>query len=167
MDYEEKLKSLGFELPPAPLPVASYVPAVKSGNLLFLSGMLPFVNGKLETLGKLGGVLTVAQGQKTSQIALLNALAVIKSEAGSLNAIQKIVQLTVYVASLPDFIQQAVVANGASDMLVEIFGEAVGRHTRLALGCNVLPLDAPIELTMVVELSAMGRTTPFESSEMA
>ncbi len=167
MDYDEKLKTLGLALPLPPLPVASYVPAVKSGNLLFLSGMLPFVNGQLECVGKLGNELTLNQGQKAARIALLNALAVIKSEMTSLTVIQKIVQLTVYVASVPDFFEQPAVANGASDLLVEIFGETVGKHSRLALGCNVLPLNAPIELTMVVELAAMGRATHLGPSERA
>ncbi|MFY9269133.1 MAG: RidA family protein [Candidatus Manganitrophaceae bacterium] len=152
MEYEKKLQSLGFTLPPPPKPVATYVPAVRSGNLLFLSGMIPMVEGKMAMVGKLGKELTVEQGQEAARITLLNALAVIKAELGSLDEIKKIVRIGVHVASSEGFTQQPAVANGASDLLVQIFGE-VGRHARLALGAAELPLGAPVELEMIVEVA--------------
>lgn len=152
MDYEKKLQSLGLALPSPPKPVATYVPAVRSGNLLFLSGMIPMVEGKMAMVGKLGKELTVEQGQQAARITLLNALAVIKAELGSLDQIKRIVRIGVHVASAEGFTQQPAVANGASDLLVQIFGEA-GRHARLALGAAELPLGAPVELEMIVEVS--------------
>jgi enamine deaminase RidA (YjgF/YER057c/UK114 family) len=151
MDCEKKIQSLGFTLPPPPKPVATYVPAVRSGNLLFLSGMIPMVDGKMAVVGKLGKELTVEQGQEVARITLLNALAVIKAEIGSLDRVERIVRIGVHVASAEGFIQQPAVANGASDLLVQIFGEA-GRHARLALGAAELPLNAPVELEMIVQV---------------
>jgi enamine deaminase RidA (YjgF/YER057c/UK114 family) len=151
MDYEKKIQSLGFTLPPPPKPVATYLPAVRSGNLLFLSGMIPMVDGKMAAVGKLGKELTVEQGQEVARITLLNALSVIKAEIGSLDRVEKIVRIGVHVASAEGFIQQPAVANGASDLLVQIFGEA-GRHARLALGAAELPLNAPVELEMIVRV---------------
>lgn len=151
MDYEKKLQALGFTLPSPPKPVATYVPAVRSGNLLFLSGMIPMVEGKMALVGKLGKELTVEQGQQAARITLLNALAVIKAELGSLDQVQRIVRIGVHVASAEGFTQQPAVANGASDLLVQIFGDA-GRHARLALGAAELPLGAPVELEMIVEI---------------
>lgn len=151
MDYEKKLQALGFTLPSPPKPVATYVPAVRSGNLLFLSGMIPMVEGKMAMAGKLGKELTVEQGQQAARITLLNALAVIKAELGSLDQVRRIVRIGVHVASAEGFTQQPAVANGASDLLVQIFGEA-GRHARLALGAAELPLGAPVELEMIVEV---------------
>lgn len=151
MDYEKKLQSLGLTLPSPPKPVATYVPAVRSGNLLFLSGMIPMVEGKMAMAGKLGKELTVEQGQQAARITLLNALAVIKAELGSLDQVRRIVRIGVHVASAEGFTQQPAVANGASDLLVQIFGDA-GRHARLALGAAELPLGAPVELEMIVEV---------------
>lgn len=152
MDYENKLQSLGLTLPSPPKPVATYVPAVRSGNLLFLSGMIPMVEGKMAMLGKLGKDLTVEQGQQAARITLLNALAVIKAEIGSLDRVKRIVRIGVHVASSEGFTQQPAVANGASDLLVRIFDDA-GRHARLALGAAELPLGAPVELEMIVEVA--------------
>ncbi len=152
MDYEKKLQSLGLTLPAPPKPVATYVPAVRSGNLLFLSGMIPMVEGKMAMVGKLGKELTVEQGQQAARITLLNALAVIKAEIGSLDGMKRIVRIGVHVASAEGFTQQPAVANGASDLLVQIFGEA-GRHARLALGAAELPLGAAVELEMIVEVA--------------
>ncbi|MDC4204805.1 MAG: RidA family protein [Candidatus Manganitrophus sp.] len=151
MDYEKKLQALGSTLPSPPKPVATYVPAVRSGNLLFLSGMIPMVEGKMAMVGKLGKELTVEQGQQAARITLLNALAVIKAELGSLDQVRRIVRIGVHVASAEGFTQQPAVANGASDLLVQIFGDA-GRHARLALGAVELPLGAPVELEMIVEI---------------
>ncbi len=153
MDYEKKLEQLGLKLPQAPKPVASYVPVVRTGTLLFLSGILPFVEGQLLSSGKIGEALTLEQAVEAARIALLNGLAVIKAETGSLDEMTKVVRIAVYVASSPSFTQQALVANGASDLLVEIFGDP-GRHARLALGVTSLPLDAPVELEMIVEVRA-------------
>ncbi len=164
MNYENRLQSLGHTLPPPPKPLASYVPVVRSGNLLFLSGILPLVGGKLTLTGKLGKELSIEQGQKAAQIAILNALSVIKAEVGSLNAIEKIVRLAIHVSSTPDFIQQSAVANGASDLLVQIF-DSPGRHARLALGAVVLPLDAPVEVEMIVEVASMGFKENLDSSD--
>lgn len=151
MDYEKKLQSLGLTLPPPPKPVATYVPCVRSGNLLFLSGMIPMVEGKMAKVGKLGKELAVEEGQEMARITLLNALAVIKAECGSLDRIERIVRIGVHVASAEGFTQQPAVANGASDLLVQIFGEP-GRHARLALGAAELPLNAPVELEMIVQV---------------
>lgn len=151
MDYEKKLQALGFTLPSPPKPVATYVPAVRSANLLFLSGMIPMAEGKMAMVGKLGKELTVEQGQQAARITLLNALAVIKAELGSLDQVRRIVRIGVHVASAEGFTQQPAVANGASDLLVQIFGDA-GRHARLALGAAELPLGAPVELEMIVEV---------------
>lgn len=151
MDFEKKLQSLGLTLPSPPKPVATYVPVVRSGNLLFLSGMIPMVEGKMARVGKIGNDLTVEQGQEMARMTLLNGLAAIKAELGSLDGIKRIVRLGVHIASAEGFTQQSAVANGASDLLVQIFGEA-GRHARLALGAAELPLGAPVELEMIVEV---------------
>ncbi|MFQ5579188.1 MAG: RidA family protein [Nitrospiria bacterium] len=151
MDAEERLKSIGLTLPPAPSPVANYVPVIRSGNLLFLSGMIPLVDGKLLITGKIGKVLTLEQGEDAARIALLNGLAVIRSECGSLNQVTQIVRLSIHVASAEGFTQQSIIANAASELLIEIFG-GVGRHARLALGAANLPLDAPVELEMIVQV---------------
>lgn len=151
MSIPERLKTLGITLPPPPKPVASYIPAVRSGNLLFLSGMLPFVDGSLKRTGKLGAEISLDQGKEDARIALLNALAVVQAELGDLQRVTRIVRLSVHVASAPGFTQQPAVGNGASDLLVEIFGEA-GRHARLALGAAELPLGATVELELIVEV---------------
>lgn len=152
MSYEAKLVELGITLPPPPKPVATYIPAVLTGQLLFLSGVVPFRDGKLVLEGKLGKDLTVDQGYEAARIALLNALAIVRSELGSLDRVAKVVRLIGYVASAEGFIQQPAVINGASDLLVRIFGEA-GRHARAAVGAAGLPLDAPVELELIVEVS--------------
>ena len=154
MDYEKKIQSLGLTLPPPPKPVATYVPAVRSGDLLFLSGMIPMVDGKMAVVGKLGKELTVERGQEVARITLLNALAVVKAAVGSLDQVERIIRIGVHVASAEGFIQQPAVANGASDLLVQIFGEA-GRHARLALGAAELPLNAPVELEMIVQVKSV------------
>ncbi len=152
-NYEARLGALGFTLPPPPAPVATYVAAVRCGDLLFLSGMLPWAAGKLAFSGKIPSTLTVAQGQEAARIALLNALAVVKAECGALDAVAQMVRMSVHVACDAAFVQHPQVANGASDLLVEIFGPA-GRHARLALGAPSLPLDSPVELELIVRVSA-------------
>ena len=153
MSIENKLKLLGVILPSAPKPVGSYIPAVRTGNLLFLSGMIPFQDGKLAFEGKLGSELTVEQGQQAARVALLNALAVIQQTLGSLDHVKRVIRLGGHVASSPGFNQQPQVLNGASDLLVEIFGEK-GIHARLALGAIELPLNAAVELELIVEVES-------------
>jgi enamine deaminase RidA (YjgF/YER057c/UK114 family) len=156
MAVEDRLSALGLELPPAPKPVASYVPAVRSGDLLFLSGILPMKDGKPAWTGKLGRELTVEQGAEAARLACLNAIAVVKAELGSLDAVARIVRLGGHVASAEGFTQQPAVVNGASDLLVAIFGDA-GRHARLALGAYELPLGAAIELELIVQVRSSAK----------
>ncbi|MFZ5861635.1 MAG: RidA family protein [Nitrospirota bacterium] len=151
MSPEQRLTALGLALPPPPKPVASYVPAVRSGDVLFLSGILPMKDGKPAWTGKIGRELTVEQGAEAARLACLNALAVVKAELGSLDAVARIVRLSGHVASAEGFTQQPAVVNGASDLLVAIFGDA-GRHARLALGAYELPLGAAIELELIVHV---------------
>ena len=151
MSVESKLKHLAIELPSPPRPVATYLPAVQVGDLLFLSGMLPFRDGALALVGKLGGDLKVAQGYEAARLALLNALAVVRDEMGTLDRVSKVVRLVGYVASAEGFVEQPAVINGASDLLVEVFGEA-GRHARIAVGVSELPLNAPVELEMILQV---------------
>ena len=151
MSVEETLTRLGLALPSAPKPLATYIPACRAGDLLFVSGVLPFQNGKLSITGKLGNELTVEQGYEATRVALLNGLAIIQQELGSFDRIKRIVRLTGHVASAPGFGDQPAVVNGASDLLVELFGE-IGRHARLALGAAELPLHAPVELELIVHV---------------
>ena len=151
MRVEQRLKELGITLPTAPKPVANYLPAVRAGELLFTSGVLPMKDGTLAYEGKLGKELSVELGQEAARLAALNALAVVKQELGSLDNVARVVRLTGHVASAPGFVQQPAVLNGASDLLVAIFGEA-GRHTRAALGAAELPLGSPIELELIVQI---------------
>lgn len=151
MSPEEKLISLGIELPEAPAPLGSYVPAVASGNLVFLSGMLPLKDGKLMRMGKLGSGINVEEGAELARIAAINALSVLISQIGSLDRVRRCVRVCGYIASEPDFIQQPAVLNGASQLMAEVFGEA-GRHARAAVGVSVLPLDSPVEVEFVFEV---------------
>lgn len=151
MSVDATLESLGIELPAPPKPVASYVPAVLAGDLLFLSGMLPFRDGQVAITGKLGQDVTVERGAEAARLALLNALAVVKQELGSLDRVRRIVRVVGHVASASGFVQQPAVINGASDLLVQVFGEA-GRHARVALGAAELPLHAAIELELLVQV---------------
>lgn len=152
MSYEAKLQQLGIELPAPPKPVATYIPAVQAGELLFLSGVIPLRDGKLAVEGKLGKDLTIEQGYEAARIALLNALAVIHQELGTLDRVKRIVRLVGHVASAAGFVEQPAVINGASDLLVRVFEEA-GRHARVAVGAAELPLNAPVELELIVHIS--------------
>lgn len=143
--------ALGIVLPSPPKPVATYIPASQAGDLLFISGVIPIRDGHLVFCGKLGEDLTVENGYEAAKFALLNALAIIRQALGSLNRVKKIVRMTGYVASGAGFTEQPSVVNGASDLLVELFGEA-GRHARLALGAAELPLNAPIEIELIVQV---------------
>lgn len=148
MSYEHKLKELALELPQPPKPLATYVPAVLAGNLLFLSGVLPMRDGQLVFSGKLGQDLTVEQGIEAAKLSILNALAIAKQELGTLDRITRVVKVVGYVASAKGFVQQPQVLNGASDLLVTIFGEA-GRHARVAVGAAELPRGAAVEIEVI------------------
>ena len=151
MHYEEKLKELGLTLPAPPKPVANYVPAVRVGDLLFLSGVLPSRDGQLIVTGKLGESLTVEQGMEAARVSVLNGLSIIRSQAGSLDRVKQIVKMVGYIASAPGFTDQPQVLNGASDLLVSVFGEA-GRHARVAVGAAELPREAPVEIELIVQV---------------
>ena len=150
MSATSRLAELGLSIPAVAKPVASYVPATIAGNLVFTAGQLPFVDGQLPATGKVGAEVTAADAPELARTAVLNALSAIETAIGSVDRITRIVKLVVFVASDPDFSGQPAVANGASDTLVEIFGDA-GRHARSAVGVAVLPLDAPVELELIVE----------------
>ena len=149
----EQLASLGITLPPVPAPVAAYLPAVRAGLLVFTAGQLPFVDGVLPSTGKVGKEVPADDAGKLARVAALNAVAVVAAEAGGIDNIARIVKVNVYVASDPAFITHSAIANGASDLLVEIFGEA-GKHARSTIGVAVLPMDSPVEVEIVAELSA-------------
>ena len=152
MTPEERLKQLGIELPAAPKPLGSYIPLVRTGNLVFLSGILPLVEGKLSREGRVGENVTVDEAREDARTAAINALAILKSNLGTLNKIRRCVKITGYVSSSPDFTEQPKVLNAASDFMFEIFGE-VGRHARAAVGVSVLPLNSPVELEFIFEVS--------------
>jgi len=151
MGVHENLVRLGLVLPAAPRPVGSYVPAKQAGDLVFVSGVLPFQDGKVRITGKLGDELTVQDGAEAARFSLLNALAILKQELGTLDRVKTIVRLTGHVASAEGFVDQPAVLNGVSDLLVDIFGEP-GRHARLALGAAELPLHAAVELELIVQI---------------
>ncbi|EWS80231.1 RidA family protein [Brachybacterium phenoliresistens] len=145
-----RLQELGLALPPVAAPVASYVPAVVSGSWVHTSGQLPLVDGALPATGKVGAAVDPQLAQDLARTCCLNALAAVQAQIGSLDRVTRVVKLTGYVASDPSFSGQPAVINGASDLLGQIFGEA-GAHARSAVGVAVLPLDAPVELDLVVE----------------
>lgn len=147
---EERLADLGLSVPEVPTPVAAYIPALRSGSLVFTSGQLPMRDGQLMLTGKVGGEVSQEEAVECARQCALNALAAVRGEVGELSGVKRIVKVVVFVASTPDFTGQPLVANGVSELLGEVFGEA-GRHTRSAVGVSVLPLDAPVEVELVVE----------------
>ncbi|MGK9369793.1 RidA family protein [Melioribacter sp. Ez-97] len=150
---EEKIKELtGRDLPAAAKPLAAYVPAQVTGNLIFTAGQLPTVDGKLLAEGKVGADVTEEKAAECAKIAALNCLSVIKAEIGSLDKIKKIVKITVFVNSSDNFTGQPKVANGASEFLIDLFGDK-GKHARSAVGVNELPINAPVEIEMIAEIS--------------
>ena len=153
MTPSQKLLELGLSLPPAAAPVGSYVPAIQSGRHIYTSGQLSTRDGKLVYTGKVPEDVSLEDAAKGSEIAALNALAAIARIAGSLDAIDRIIRVCVYVASSPGFTAQPKVANGASDLLVKIFGDK-GRHARSAVGVAELPLNAPVEVEVVAEVAS-------------
>ncbi len=152
MTPEEKLQELGLELPPAPEPVGAYVPCVRTGNLVFVSGQLPTKDGRLMVEGHVAAEVSVEAARQCARQAALNALAVVAAEIEGLAKVRRVVRLTGHVASCSGFEDQARVMNAASDLMVEVFGDA-GRHSRAALGAAELPLGSPLELEMIVEVA--------------
>jgi enamine deaminase RidA (YjgF/YER057c/UK114 family) len=148
---EDRLAELGFAVPDVARPVAAYVPAVRSGSHVFTSGQLPMRDGTLMTTGKVGGEVTAEEAYECARQCVLNALAAVRAEVGELSRIKRIVKVVAFVASTPDFTGQPGVANGASELLGEVFGDA-GRHARSAVGVPVLPLDSPVEVELLVEV---------------
>jgi enamine deaminase RidA (YjgF/YER057c/UK114 family) len=151
MTPEEKLAELGLAVPEVAAPVAAYIPAVRSGHHVFTSGQLPMQSGQLMATGKVGGEVTEEEAVACARQCALNALAAVRAEVGELSAVKRVVKVVAYVASTPDFTGQPRVANGVSELLGEVFGES-GRHARSAVGVPVLPLDAPVEVELVVEV---------------
>ncbi len=151
MTRKQKITQLGFELPEAAAPIGSYVPALRTGNLVFTAGQIPTRDGKLIATGSVPTDVSLQDAQAAARQCVLNALAAVEAEIGSLDDIVRIVRLNVFVNSAPPFTDQAQVANGASDFLVEVFGDA-GKHTRCAVGAAELPLGAPVELDLIVQV---------------
>ena len=147
-----RIEALGHTLPDVPVPVAAYVNCVRSGNLLFLSGGLP-INGDRKIIGQVPRDVSIEEAQDGARIIILNRLAVVKQEIGSLDKVKQIVTLTGFVNSEPDFYGHPQVINGASELLVEIFGDR-GKHSRTALGVTSLPLNAAVEINFIVEIEA-------------
>lgn len=148
---EERLAELGLSVPEVAKPVASYIPAVRTGNYIYTSGQLPMRDGQLITTGKVGGEVSPEEAVECARQCALNALAAVRAELGDLSQVKRIVKVVAFVASTPDFTGQPGVANGASELFGEVFGEA-GRHARSAVGVPVLPLDAPVEVELLVEV---------------
>ncbi len=151
MSVEARLKELGMSLPEVAAPVAAYIPAVKIDKLIYTAGQIAFVKGELKCKGRLGENLSVEDGYESARLCALNALAAVKSVVGNLDNIERVVRVSGFVNSTDDFTQQAKVLNGASELLVEIFGEA-GRHVRSAIGVNTLPLGASVEVELIVKV---------------
>ncbi|MFE3461317.1 RidA family protein [Nocardiopsis aegyptia] len=148
---EERLAELGLTLPEVVPPVASYTPTVRSGNHVYVSGQLPFVDGKLPATGKVGAEVTPETAQELAAVCALNAIAAVRAEIGDLSNVVRVVKLGGFVASAPDFTGHPGVINGASDLMGRVFGDA-GVHARAAVGVAALPLDSPVEVDMIVEV---------------
>jgi enamine deaminase RidA (YjgF/YER057c/UK114 family) len=153
MSHSSRLAELGLTLPPAKKPAFNYVPVVLQGDIAFVSGQLPWVDGEIKTIGLLGGTVTIDQGKEAARICGLQALAVLQQALGSIDRISRIIKLTGFVQSVPDFHQQPAVIDAASELMVEIFGED-GRHTRSAVGVAALPRNVPVELELIVGIRA-------------
>lgn len=152
MSWRARLTELGIELPDVVAPLAAYVPAVRTGNLVYTSGQLPMQAGELPHTGKLGEQVSPEEGHALARICALNALAAVDALVG-LDAVARVVKVVGFVASAPNFNRQPAVVNGASELLGEVFGDA-GKHARSAVGVSELPLDAPVEVELIVELKA-------------
>ena len=151
MNVRKKLKEMGLELPVAALPLAAYVPAVKTGKLVFTAGQLPMANGAIAKTGKVGAEVTVEEAKELAQLCALNALAALNLVA-DVDDVARIVRVVGYVNGAPGYISQPVVVNGASELFVHIWGEA-GKHARSAIGVAELPLDSPVEIELTVEIA--------------
>jgi enamine deaminase RidA (YjgF/YER057c/UK114 family) len=149
---EQRLTEMGFTLPEVAAPAGSYLPAMISGNLVFTAGQIPLIDGKLMATGKLGAEITAEHGAEIAQRCALNALAAVKSVLGDLDRVKQVVKVVGFVSSVPGFSSQPAVINGASEFLQQVFGDA-GKHARSAVGVSVLPLDAPVEIELIVEFS--------------
>ncbi|MFG0330348.1 MAG: RidA family protein [Phycisphaerales bacterium] len=152
MDVYARLSELGLELPPAPTPVAAYVPAVRSGDLVFVSGQIPMLNGSLVCAGPVPEEVPPDKAKTAARMCGLNLLAVLHNTIGDLNKVRRVIRLGVFVASAPDFTEQPKVANGASELMVAVFGDETGRHARAAVGSIALPLGATVEVEGVFEV---------------
>jgi enamine deaminase RidA (YjgF/YER057c/UK114 family) len=152
-DPEARLRELGLELPAVPEPGGAYVPATRTGTLIFTAGQLPLENGKLHTTGKVGDAVPVEEAYEAARLCALNALAAAAAEAGGLNRIRRVVKVTGFVASAAGFNAQPQVINGASELIGEVFGEA-GLHARSAVGVAELPLNSPVEVELIAELES-------------
>ncbi|MCF8262760.1 MAG: RidA family protein [Melioribacteraceae bacterium] len=153
MQIEEKLKELGHQLPEIAKPLASYIPATVVDGFVYTSGQVPILKGELIYKGKVGSDLTLNEGQMAAQMCILNCLAAIKGEIGDLDKIERIVKLTVFVQSAEGFTDQPKVANGASDLLQQVFGDA-GKHARSAVGVIHLPIGSAVEIEMIAKIRA-------------
>jgi len=148
---EARLAALGLTLPPVAAPLAAYVPAVRSGPYVYTAGQLPLANGKLLMTGRVGAQVSVEEAASLARTCALNALAAVASVTGGLSAVTRIVKIVGFVASDPSFTGQPLVVNGASELMLEVFGDS-GRHARSAVGVAVLPLDAPVEIELIAEV---------------
>ena len=151
MSPTERLAELGLTLPPVATPQAAYVPAVRTGAYVYVSGQVPVVDGKLPATGKVGAEVSPADAAGLARICVLNAIAAAAAAAGGLDRIRRIVKVVGFVASAPGFNGQPLVVNGASELLIAVFGEE-GRHARSAVGVAELPLDAPVEVELIAEV---------------
>lgn len=152
---EGRLQSLGHELPTVAAPLAAYVPAMRSGNLIFTSGQLPTRNGELVATGLVGSDVSVEDAKAAAEICALNAIAAVKSVLGNLDNVRRVVKVVGFVASAPGFTQQPAVVNGASELLLAAFGD-IGKHARSAVGVAALPINAPVEVELIVEVDHMA-----------
>jgi len=154
MSVKEKLAALGLTLPTAAAPVAAYVPAVKTGNLIFTAGQLPVVDGKLVKEGKVGRDVTPEDAKKMAEICALNALAAI-SLVADIDQIEKVVKVGGFVNGAPGFVAIPAVINGASELLIKIFGDVNGKHARTAIGVSELPLNSPVEIELIIQIRSL------------
>jgi enamine deaminase RidA (YjgF/YER057c/UK114 family) len=148
---EERIRELGLEIPDVVAPLASYVPAARTGSLVYTAGQLPIVKGELAATGKVGAEIDPERATELARLCGLNAIAAIRAEIGELSRVRRIVKVVGFVASAPDFYGQPQVVNGVSDLLGEVFGDA-GKHARSAVGVAVLPRDAPVEVELIAEV---------------
>jgi enamine deaminase RidA (YjgF/YER057c/UK114 family) len=151
MTPEDRIRDLGLEIPDVAAPLASYVPAARTGAYVYTSGQLPIVKGELVAMGKVGAEIDPGRAAELAKVCALNAIAAVRAEVGDLSRVRRIVKVVGFVASAPDFFGQPQVINGASDLLGEVFGDA-GRHARSAVGVAVLPCDAPVEVELIAEV---------------